>query len=406
MDAAKTLIRNAARVLTMDPSRDGVLGVIEDGAVLLEGGQVRWVGPSNESPPAEQVVDASGQIVMPGLIDCHTHSVWAGSRANEWRRRMAGESYSKILEEGGGILSTVRATRAAADESLLAGAVARLASSLARGVTTIEVKSGYGLSVRDELRLLQTAKDAGELVGMETHRTFLGAHTVPLEWRGDRAGYVRQVIEEQLPAVVHLAHDIDVYVDRGAFSVDEGARILEAGRDLGLGLRIHAEQIAHTGAAKMAAELGAASADHLERLDMAGIEAMAAAGTVATLLPGAAFYLRDDSPPVAAIREAGIPIAVATDLNPGTSPIGDLWGCATLACVTMGLSVEESIVGITRNAAKALGYSDRGVLAPGYRADVAMYSAPPGEPSTEEALVQRWEGHRAAGVWVGGHRRL
>lgn len=393
------LVRRVDRLLTMDPTIGaGPLGLIEDAAVGFDGEQIAWVGRDDRAPPCAKQVDGSGLIGLPGLIDAHTHSVWMGSRADEWRRRLAGEEYSKILEEGGGILSTVAATRAATNEALAATCAERLGVALDRGITTVEVKSGYGLTPHDELRCLRAAREAGVRAGVDVHLTFLGAHTVPAELRGDRAAYVRQVIDEQLPLVADLADDIDVYVDRGAFTVEEGRRILSAGRALGMGVRAHAEQIAYTGVAEMAAGLGARSADHLERLDQGGIEAMARAGTVAMLLPAAMLYLRDVSPPVEALRAAGVPMAVATDLNPGTAPTGDLWACATLSCILMGLTVEEALRGITVVAAQALGRSDRGRVAPGMLGDLCLMSVPPGEPVHEDVLVQRMDGHRAAVV--------
>lgn len=405
MSPAMTVIEHVDRLLTLDPSRPGGLGVVVDGTVILEADRVAWVGASSDRPAVAdgaRRIDGRGTVGLPGLVDCHTHSVWAGSRAGEWRRRLSGASYSQILEEGGGILSTVRATRAASFEQLVDDCAGRLAEALDRGITTVEVKSGYGLTAEHERRCLEAAGIAGQRVGVRIHRTFLGAHTVPAELRQDREAYVQQVIEEQIPAVVGLADDIDIYVDRGAFTIDEARRILRAGADAGLGIRIHAEQIAHTGAAALGAELGARSADHLERLDKAGVDAMAAAGTVAVLLPGAMLYLRDAPPPVSELREAGVPMAVATDLNPGTSPTGDLWGCATLACVTMGLTVEEALAGITRNAARALGRDDLGRLAPGCLADVVLMGVPAGEPVHEDVLVQRLQGHRARLVVAGG----
>jgi len=334
------------------------------------------------------VVDGSGCVGLPGLVDCHTHAVWAGSRAEEFKRRLAGERYTDILEAGGGILSTVRATRAADLEALATLCASRLQKMRRRGVTTVEVKSGYGLAPEAEERLLRAAREAGRRAGIRVLTTFLGAHAVPAEHRDDRAGYLREVIEDQLPRVAELADFVDVYVDQGAFTVEEGRAVLEAGQQYGLGLRVHAEQVAHTGAAAMAAALGATSADHLERIDAAGIEALAAHGMVAVLLPGAMLYLRDAAPPVARLRAAGVPMAVATDLNPGTSPVDDLWTCATLASVTMGLTVEEALLGITANAGRALGRPDLGVLRPGAAGDMVLVETPPGEPTDPEALIQ------------------
>lgn len=395
MSAPTLVVRDLALLLTMDPERgDGPLGALHDAAVAFTGDRVTWVGPSREAPDAPDVRRAPGAIGLPALIDAHTHAVWAGSRADEFRRRLAGESYTSILEQGGGILSTVRATRATPEEALARTAAERLAMLAAKGVGTVEVKSGYGLDPATELRMLRAAKRAGELARVRVVRTFLGAHAVPAELRGDRAAYVDQVVNEQLPLCAPEAEGIDVYVDRGAFTVEEGERILREGRAHGLSLRIHAEQVAFTGAAAMAARLGALSADHLERIDDEGIAAMAAAGTIATLLPGAMLYLKDSSPPVERLREAGVPFAVATDLNPGSSPLPDLWTCATLATITMGLTVEEALLGVTRTAARALGLVDAGVLRPGASGDLAVLLPPPGDPPVAASLIQTMSGGR------------
>lgn len=391
------------RLLPMVPGQAGrPLSVIEGGAVGIRGGEVSWVGPSADAPSAKHTIDGSGCVGLPGLVDCHTHAVWAGSRAGEWRRRLAGASYAEILESGGGIHATVRATRGASDQELVDGCAARLASALDRGITTVEVKSGYGLSPAEERRCLVAARGAGERVGVRVVRTFLGAHTVPAELAADRDGYVRSVIEEQIPAIRDVADFADAFIDRGAFTLDEGARILRAAASAGLKIKVHAEQLSVTGAAALAAELGAVSVDHLERLPPEVAPALARAGTVAVLLPGACLYLRDPSPPVDALRAAGVPMAVATDLNPGSSPIGDLWACATLACVLMGLTIEEALVGITRNAALALDRPDLGVIRVGSPADLVLMTPPAGEPVHEDALIQRLDGHRAELVIVGG----
>lgn len=391
------LISDVDRLLTLDPaSGEGPLGVLERASIGVRAGKIAWIGPSASAPPSARRVEGSGLLCLPGLIDAHTHAIWAGSRASEWRRRLTGVPYAEILEAGGGILSTVAATRAASDQELLDGCEARLRAAVARGITTVEVKSGYGLSPEHERRCLALAREAGRRAGVRVLTTFLGAHTVPAEWRHDREAYVRQVIEEQLPLVAPVADFADVFIDRGAFTLSEGEAILRAARDHGLGLRVHAEQITSTGAGALAAALGALSADHLERLPPEHAEELAAAGTVAVLLPGACLYLRDPAPPVHALRRAGVPMAIATDLNPGSSPTGDLWACATLACVLMGLTIEEAIIGVTRNAARALGLSEAGWIRVGAPADLALMPPPPGEAAHEDALVQRLEGHRAA----------
>ena len=362
------------------------------------------MGPTDEAPRARETLDATGSVVLPGLVECHTHSVWAGSRSDEFRRRLSGVPYTTILEEGGGILSTVDATRTAGEAQLIALASHRLARLMSRGVTTVEIKSGYGLSPEHELRMLRAARAAGEAVGLRVMTTFLGAHAVPRAFRSNRGAYVRQVIEEQLPLVADSADFVDAYVDRGAFTVDEGRAILAAGKAAGLGVRVHAEQVAYTGAAEMAAGLGALSADHLEQLDERGVEAMATAGTVAVLLPGAQLYLRDPSPPVPVLREAGVPMAVATDLNPGSSPLLDPWIAATLSCVAMGLTIEEALLGITRNAALALGRPDLGRLYVGGPADLVVVVPPPGEAATPAALIQFMGGAHVRATIRGGER--
>ena len=374
------------------------LGRQEDGAVAFLEGEVVYVGPASHAPDADEVIDAAGLLALPGLVDPHTHAVFAGSRSDEFRRRLAGATYSEILESGGGILHTVAHTRAADLETLAASARARLDGFLRRGVTTVEVKSGYGLNVATELKMLEAAWECRDTV--QVVPTFLGAHTIPAELRGDRDRYVRQIIEEQLPAVVEadLAVACDVYCDRGAFTLDESVAILSAARALGLGLRVHAEQVAYTGIAEAAARLGATSADHLERIDDAGIAAMAEHQTVAVLLPGAQLYLRDDPPPVAALRAAGGRLALGTDLNPGSSPIHDPWTIQTLATLLQGFTVEEAVLGMTRNAGLALGRSDLGWLGPGSAADLILVAPPPGEPAELSSVVQHMGGSRVVTV--------
>ena len=383
------MVRNIDELLTMKSG----LGVIRDGAVGIHAGRVAWVGPTAKAPSAGRVLSGRGCIGLPGLVDCHTHSLFAGSRAEEFEARLAGADYSAILEAGGGILSTVRATREASDQELRSSLRRRLDGMLRGGVTTVEVKTGYALSIEQELRCLQLL---GESWPTRVLRTFLGAHTVPAEWRPDRSGYARHVVEQMLPRVAEHAEMVDVYCDRGAFTLDEARAILQAGQALGLGGRVHAEQVEHTGAAAMAAGLGCWSADHLERLDDEGVAALAAADIVAVLLPGAMNYLRDPSPPVQALRAAGVRMAVATDFNPGSSPVRDLWTCATLACIQLRLTVEEVLLGITRHAAEAVGRPDLGRLEVGCAGDLVLMPPPPGEPAHHAVLVQYMGGHLAS----------
>ncbi len=402
--AAELLIAGLDQLLTMDPEvGEGPLGAIPDGAVAFAGARVVYAGPTAGCPGAERVIDGAGRLGLPGLVDCHTHSLFAGSRAEEFGLRLAGVSYTEILERGGGILSTVAATRAA-DSALLGQLLGeRVADFLARGVCTVEVKTGYGLSRDQELRCLEV------ITGLETPAsvvpTYLGAHAVPAERRGDREGYVAEVIDT-IPAAAALGADIDVYCDRGAFTLEEARAILSAGRAAGMIGHLHAEQVAHTGAAALAAELGCASAEHLERIDGAGIEAMAAAGTIGVMLPGARAYLRDSPPPAREMIAAGVRLAVATDFNPGSSPVRDLWSCATLACLDFGLSAEEALLGITRHAGLALGRPELGWLGPGSAADLVLVAPPPGEPARPEVLVQYLGGHRAALLVRGGRIAL
>lgn len=385
----RLLVRAPAAAWTGTATRTGV-------SVLVEGDRIAWIGPDADAPRADETLDARGHILLPGLVDPHTHTVHAGSRVEEFARRLAGASYTEILEAGGGIHATVRAVRAADEAELTRLARARLDGMLAGGVTTVEIKSGYGLTPADEAKMLRAARAASGPV--EVVPTFLGAHARP----PGRDDYVDEVVGPQLDACRGLAVGIDVYCDRGAFTLAETERILRAGRDAGLALHVHAEQVAHTGAAALAASLGALSADHLERIDDAGIRAMASAGTVAVLLPGAMLTLRDTAPPVARLRAAGVRIAVGTDFNPGSSPLRDLLGCAGLACVTMGLTAEEALAGVTAHAADALGRPDLGRLEVGARADLALFAPPPGEAADPRVLVQYLGGHAATWVCKGG----
>ncbi|MFM2248058.1 MAG: hypothetical protein RL071_4133 [Pseudomonadota bacterium] len=404
---ADLLISGISTLYTLDavahPDEEG-LGRLHDVSVAFKDGELWWLGPAAHAPDADEVIDGEGLIGLPGLVEPHTHAIWAGSRADEFSRRLSGVPYAQILEEGGGILSTVAATRRAPRDELAEAARARLAGLRAHGVTTVEVKSGYGLDPATELRLLRVAADLNDTVRVVP--TFLGAHTIPAEWRGDRAAYVRQIIEEQLPMVAAHADFIDVYCDRGAFTLDEAVAILQAGKAAGLRIKAHAEQVAHTGIAAAAAALGATSVEHLERLDAAGVEALAQHGVVAVLLPGAQLYLRDTAPPVAALREAGVPIALGTDLNPGSSPVHDPWAVATLATLIQGLTVAEAVRGLTVHAARALALPERGWLGPGSAADLALFAPPPGEPPRVDALVQHLGGHRVAHLVMNGERVL
>jgi imidazolonepropionase len=380
------LLRNVGVLVTCDPQLgEGPLGLIPDAAVLCRGGRIEYAGPASGLPEmgAQEPVtlDLDGHLVTPGLIDCHTHLVYAGDRLDDFEARLRGESYGAVSERGGGILSTVAATRAASDAVLLDLAEARVEHMVSGGVTTIEVKSGYGLDTRHELRLLETIRQADRRCIAELIPTFLGAHTFPVSARRSvaaRRAYVDLVVDDMLPAVARdkLARFCDVFIEDGAFSLDEGRRILVKAKELGLGLKVHAEQITYTGAAELAAELGAVSAEHLEQVSDEGLAKMAAAGTVAVLLPGAATVLRDKMVDAARLRKAGVAMAVATDMNPGTSPTHNLLLMVQLAVLGSGMTMDEGLLSVTAVAARAIGLGDdRGRIRAGLRADLALFRA-------------------------------
>lgn len=365
------------------------VGVIERGAVAARDGVVLWAGPetalaaSVEVAADAQRLDAGGRAVLPGLVDTHTHLVWAGERADEFEKRLAGVSYGEILAAGGGILRTVEATRAASLDTLAEHASARMDALSRFGVTAMEVKSGYGLESEAEYKILRAARQAAAARPFEVVTTFLGAHTLPREARHSAAArerYIAAVIDEMIPAVAEegLARFVDVFIDEHAFSLAEAREILGAARQAGLGLKVHADQLAADGGAELAAEMGAASADHLEHLSAAGLKALAAAGTVAVLLPGASLFLRmHDFADGRAMVDAGVPVAVATDLNPGSCPCESLPLIMQLACLYCGLSVDEAIVAATLNAAAASGLEQRcGSIEAGKRCDLLVLDAP------------------------------
>ena len=355
----------------------GGYGLIEDAAILVEGGRIAWVGPRAEAPSGHDATDCEGLLATPGLIDCHTHLVYGGSRAHEFEQRLTGVPYAEIARAGGGIAATVRMTRAESEADLAASALRRLDALLAEGVTTIEVKSGYGLDRDTEIKILKVARELSQWRPVDVVTTYLGAHALPPEFKDDRAGYLDLVCNEVMPAVAQakLADAVDAFCEGIAFSVAETRRVFEVAKSLGLPVKLHAEQLSNLGGTKLAAGFGALSVDHIEYLDQEGVDAIAASGTVAVLLPGAFYYLREKQvPPVAALRKAGVPIAVATDLNPGTSPIHSILTAMNMACVLFGLTPEEALRGVTDNAAKALGLYDRGLLTPGMRADIALWN--------------------------------
>lgn len=356
-------------------------GLIPDAAVAVEGDRIAWAGPMADLPAAYRSLpahDCGGRLATPGLIDCHTHAVFAGHRAVEFELRLNGASYEEIARAGGGILSTVTATRAASEDDLLAKALPRIDQLIASGATTVEVKSGYGLTVADELKMLRVARRIGRARPVSVKTTHLAAHAVPPEYKGLARAYIAEVALPSLRAAhaEGLVDAVDAFCETIAFSVEDLVPLFAEARALGLPVKLHAEQLTDQGGAAFAARHGALSADHLEYLSTEGIAAMATSGTVAVILPGAFYTLRETQvPPVAALRQAGVPMAVATDLNPGSSPIASLTLAMNMACTLFRLTPEEALLGTTVHAARALGLADRGRIAPGLRADLAIWDA-------------------------------
>jgi imidazolonepropionase len=362
-----------ARLATLNPRLPG-LGVIEDGAVAADGERIVYVGPGADAPAGE-AIDCEGRWITPGLIDCHTHLVHAGDRAHEFELRLRGATYEEIARAGGGIASTVVATRAASEAELTAGARPRLEALVAEGVTTVEVKSGYGLSTEHELKMLRAARALGDRASIAA--TFLGAHALPPEFADDADGYIDLVCQEMIPAVAAagVADGVDAFCEGIGFTPAQTERVFQAARAAGLPVKLHAEQLSNLDGAALAARYGALSADHLEHLDAGGIRAMAQAGTVAVLLPGAYYFLRDTKlPPIDALRAADVPMALATDCNPGTSPLTSLLLAMNMGATLFRLTVEECLAGVTRHAARALGRQDEvGTLEAGKVCDLAIW---------------------------------
>lgn len=365
-----------AHLATMAPNAPG-LGIVEDGVVAVRDGRIAWVGPRGHAPrfQPDDTADLGGRWVTPGLIDCHTHLVYAGDRSHEWERRLAGESYADIARSGGGIASTVRATRAASEEALVESALPRLDALIADGVTTVEIKSGYGLDAATELKQLRVAAALPARRRVRVEPTFLGAHAIPPE--GGREAYLDTIVNELIPRIAEddLATSVDAFLETIAYSADEVDRVFSAARRAGLRVKLHADQLSNGKGAALAARHSALSADHVEYTDAAGARAMAKAGTVAVLLPGAFFMLREKRrPPIETFRKHGVRMAISTDLNPGSSPIASLRTTATMGATLFGLTVEELFLGVTRHAAAALGRDDIGTLEVGRHADLAVWS--------------------------------
>ncbi len=357
-------------------------GAIAEGAIAARDGKIAWLGKMADlaAPPhrlAQRVIEARGRCITPGFIDPHTHLVFGGERIADFERRVTGEAYAGAAAGGRGIAYTVACTRACDDDALYLASEPRLRALVRDGVTTVEIKSGYGLDVETEVRMLRVARRLGDAVGITVRTTYLGAHVVPQEYRDRRDAYLDLVCDVMIPRLARerLADAVDVFCDELAFSTRESERVLAAARAAGLAVKVHADQLAAIGAAGLAARYGALSADHLERTAEDGVRALAESGTVAVLLPGAFYYLRETAkPPIGALRAHNVPIALATDCNPGTSPVCATTTILNMACVLFGLTPDEALAGVTRNAARALGLADRGTLAVGARCDLALWN--------------------------------
>lgn len=372
------ILINNARIL-------GSTGHVESdqSLVIADDGIIQWCGADKDRPAKYSSAnyvsfDAQGKLLTPGLIDCHTHLVYGGNRSNEFRMRLEGKSYAQIAAAGGGIRATVAATRMASEEELIAASLPRLLALRAEGVTTVEIKSGYGLDLQTEMKMLRVARQLGEMSGQRVITTFLGAHALPEEYLGRQQAYVDYLCKEMMPAVAEagLADAVDVFCEHIAFDLTQTEQILQRAIELGLPFKCHAEQLSNMGATASAAGLGALSCEHLEYLDDIGIEAMRKNGTVAVLLPGAYYYLAETRvPPIQALRENNIPIAVATDANPGSSPTASLLLMLSMACRFFALTVDEALAAVTKNAARALGLADTlGSITPGMTADLVLWS--------------------------------
>jgi len=373
-----TLFRNA-QIATMTP--DKPYGLIENGAIVISADRIKWVGAEKELPDefaGIQGKNLEGRLVTPALIDCHTHLVYGGSRATEFELRLNGASYEEISRNGGGILSTVTATRNASENELLAQSLPRLDALLSEGVATIEIKSGYGLDIETEIKMLRVARQLGKERSVRVKTSFLGAHAIPPEFSGKADAYIDFVCEEVLPAVHYenLADAVDGFCENIAFSPNQISKVFEKAKSFGLPVKLHAEQLSNLGGATLAAKYGALSADHLEFLDQTGVEVMGESGTVAVLLPGAFYTLRETQlPPLDSLRKAEVRIAIATDCNPGSSPLTSILLCMNMSCTLFRMTPEEALCGVTIVAAQALGIGDEvGTIEVGKKAELAVWN--------------------------------
>ena len=373
-----TLLRNA-QIATMTPGKS--YGLIENGAVVISADRIKWVGAEKELPDefaGLQGKNLEGRLVTPALIDCHTHLVYGGSRATEFELRLNGASYEEIARNGGGILSTVTATRNSSENELLVQSLPRLDALLSEGVATIEIKSGYGLDIETEIKMLRVARQLGKERSVRVKTSFLGAHAIPPEFSGKADAYIDFVCEEVLPAVHYenLADAVDGFCENIAFSPNQISRVFEKAKSFGLPVKLHAEQLSNLGGATLAAKYGALSADHLEFLDQTGVEVMGESGTVAVLLPGAFYTLLETQlPPLDSLRKAEVPIAIATDCNPGSSPLTSILLCMNMSCTLFRMTPEEALCGVTIVAAQALGIGDEvGTIEVGKKAELAVWN--------------------------------
>ncbi len=383
----RTLLRNIRQLVAVPqgPVTGSLLShppVVSNAALVVEDGLIAWVGPAADAPGGsyEKTIDAGGGTVVPGLVDCHTHAVFAGSREDEFVRRIQGASYLEILEAGGGIRSTMRSVRSASVEQLVESSLPRLKRMLESGTTTIEIKSGYGLSPDDEIKMLTAIREVGRRMPMEVVPTYLAAHALPPEFDGRPDDYIASVIDDALLeriAAEKLAEFADVFTERGAFTVEQSRRFLDACRRHGLTPKVHAEQITRSGATQLAIELGAASADHLECVDDADIAALKSSRTIPVLLPGCSFFLGTPPAPARKLIDAGLPVALATDCNPGSSMIESLPLIMSIACTLLRMTPAECLIACTANAAAALGRADRlGAVVVGHQADLIVLDVP------------------------------
>jgi imidazolonepropionase len=398
------LVITDVNLATMDTDIDAPYGAIEQGALIIKNNKIAWLGKLHDLPEfdalATPVINAKGQWLTPGLIDCHTHILFAGNRAGEFEQRLNGVSYQEIAQQGGGIASTVRATREADEETLFVAGKNRLNSLLNEGVTTVESKSGYGLDLETEIKLLEVNKVLNDNHPIDIQSTFLGAHALPPEYKNDADAYIDLVCDVMLPAVAeqNLAHAVDVFCENVGFSYEQTKRVFAKAQSLGLPVKCHAEQLSNQHGTELVAEFKGLSADHIEFLDETGVKAMAEAGTVAVLLPGAFYFLRETQmPPIDLLRQYKVPMALASDFNPGTAPLCSLRLMLNMGCTLFRLTPEETLQGVTVHAAQALGLTDRGVLKVGMRADLALWDV-----ATPAQLSYQFGVNELSNLWISG----